>query len=424
MRRRILLSMLVIATVATILGIGSWAVFSDTESAGPYTATAGAIDLDLDTGQVVDGLVAGDLKPSEWQYIGPFLLHNNGLNPGVLDLHFMNVVDGPGIQTDPECDATWGGLNPVTGECEGTSYVPVDDISNWIDVDYIIKKVGAVGDDPPSPADVCPVPPNLDPDAVVVGKLGDIESQTLEPIDPDTGTSPLEMVPSQWYWLCLSFHLEKDAGNEYQGDTSTFDVEFTLHQLNQPAGRETIRLENKDAAYNVIGDDDIFGSVTYEVNADGNLEMQVRVNGLTPNTYHQLALNGSIGDPPSCDATDDQLASGSEQYSLYDSGFWDGNAPYLDHTACTTPPNEEGVYNFAYVQTDANGDWSGTVTVANSGESDPANSDNVTAAYPALPVGVYSDVKFVVKEVTGDPLPGTAWTPVLMEMQTMDFTLP
>jgi hypothetical protein len=416
MRRRILLSMLVIATVATILGIGSWAVFSDTESAGPYTATAGTIDLDMDATHVENGLAVGDLKPSEWQYIGPFLLHNNGLNEGLLDLHFMNVVDDKGIQTDPECYATWGGLDPVTGECVGDWYVPVDDISNWIDVDYIIKAVGAVGEDPPASPELCPQPPDLDPGAVIVGKLGDIESQAL-----DLGT----MVPSQWYWLCLSFHLEKDAGNEYQGDKSTFDVEFTLHQPLQPAGRETLRLENKDAAGHVMGDDDIFGSVTYEMNADGALEMQVRVNGLTPDTYHQLALNGSRpDDAPSCDATDDQLASGSEQYPLYDSGFWPGSAPVLDHTTCTTPPNEEGVYNFAYVQTDANGDWSGTVIVANSGESDPANSDNVTAAYPALPVGVYSDVKFVVKEVTGTPMPGTAWTPVLMEMRTMDFTLP
>jgi predicted ribosomally synthesized peptide with SipW-like signal peptide len=388
-----------IALVVMMLGVGTWAVFNDTESAGPFTATAGSLDLEVDTTQVVPGEI-GDLKPSEWHYLGPFRLHNAGSNPGVLDLHFANVVDGPGTQTEPECAATWGYLE--NGDCLGDWYVPVDDISNWIDVDYVILGPEVY---------TCPTS-----GGTVIGKLGDIESQVID--------LNREIAANENVYICLSFHLEKDAGNEYQGDVASFDIEFTLHQVGQPAGRETVRLENKDpSTWRVIGDDDIWGSVTYEVNAEGNLEMQVRVNGLAADTWHQLALNGPDG-TGTCEAVDDQLASGSEKagHAGYDSGFWDGVGPNINQGLCE-PGNNEGIYNFAYVQTNAQGDWSGTIIVTNSGETDPPNANKVSAANPALPVGIYSDVKFIVKEVTG-ALPGTAWTPVMMEMQTLNFNLP
>jgi hypothetical protein len=40
-----------------------------------------------------------------------------------------------------------------------------------------------------------------------------------------------------------------------------------------------------------------------------------------------------------------------------------------------------------------------------------------------LPSGQYNDVKYVIKEVTGT-LPGTAWTPKLMEIRQLNFLIP
>jgi len=401
-RRTIIAGSLMIALVVMMLGVGSWAVFNDTESGGTYTATAGSLDLEVNAEGVVEGEI-GDLKPSEVHYLGPFVLNNIGTNPGVVDLHFANVVDGPGVQTQPECLATWGWL--TGSSCEQTPinyYVPVDDISNWIEVDWCT-------DDILNGARNC--------DGIAIGKLGQIENKVIDlgvTLQPDAGVE-----------LWLSFHLDKDAGNEYQGDVSGFEVVVTMHQVSQPAGRETIRLENKGGPpdWKVIGDDDIYGAVTYEVNAGDDLEMQVRLNGLAPNTLHQLALNGPDG-TGACEDTDDQLASGSEKVGNagYDSGFWSGG-PTINQGLCGVSGNNEGIYNFAYVTTDAQGNYLGDITVANSGEVDPADAGKVTAANPALPVGVYSDVKFVVKEVTG-PEPGTAWTPVMMEMQPLNFNLP
>jgi len=385
-RRTIVAGLLMIGLVVMMLGVGSWAVFNDTETA-PGTVGAGRLDLEIDQSEagVVEVEIL-DLKPSEWHYAGPFILHNAGNNPGVLDLHFTKVEDEGGILTEPEHEA-----DPTD---------TINDISNWIDVDYLILEPDVF---------VCP-----ESGGTVLGKLADIESKVI-----DLGK---QIEPNQDVYICLSFHLQREAGNEYQGDVTTFDVEFTLHQLLQPAGATTVRLENKDTNWDPILNDDLYGSVTYWVDGNNDLRMLVRLNGLAPNTYHQLALNGPDG-TGACEPVDDQLASGSEQYTNYDSGFWNGMGPNINQGTCASP-NNEGIYNFAYVQTDAQGDWEGTIVVTNSGEVDPADAGKVSAANPALPKGVYSGVKFIVKEVTG-ALPGTAWTPELMEMvETLNFNLP
>jgi predicted ribosomally synthesized peptide with SipW-like signal peptide len=391
-RRTIGLSLLVIGLVVGMLGFGSWAVFNDTET-GSATVGAGTLDLELDAGATVPGTVA-DLKPSEWHYLGPFLLENVGDNPGVLDLHFMNIVDSGGDSTEPEEEAEYPG--------------PIDDISNWIDVDWCVEDV---------------LNGQRDCNGTVIGKLGDIESRVF-----DLGVT---LQPDDVVELWLSFHLETEAGNEYQGDQSTFDIEFTLHQTNLgglglPAGTTCVRLENKTAAFDPIPGDELYGSVCYGVDGNGDLVVLVEGHGLTASKWHQLTLNGPWND--ACDPTDDQLASGAEQYANYDSGFWDGVGPNINQGACgatVVGDNDEGIYNFAYVQADASGKFqTGPLTIANSHEADPADAGKVTTANPSLPRGIYSDVRFIVKEIGGASPPDTSWTPVLMEMNTLNFNLP
>jgi len=386
MKRTILMSLVVIGAVVALIVGASLAVFNDSEQADPVTLAAGILDLELDETEVVsEGL--SDLKPSVWHYLGPYWVHNAGTNPGVLDLHFANVVDSGGVLSEPEEEAEYAG--------------PIDDISNWIDVDrWIVGPFTEIDE-----AVVCQSGAGL-------GRLGDIESRTF-----DLGT----MQPSEWYAVCISFHLALGAGNEYQGDTSTFDIEFTLHQTTQPAGVTSVRLENKDTVtWQPILGDDLYGSVTYEVDGNGDLSMALEARGLQPGKWYQIGMTG----PDSCSDTDDQLASGVQQYADFDSHFWVGGAP---SSTCTPPTAGYGFYNFAYEQANAAGEINQTYTIGNAGVADPDGSTDVSGAHPALPSGVYTGVKFLVKYYEPNqptpPWPGT-YTSVLMEMQTLNFNLP
>ncbi|AKB29845.1 hypothetical protein MSSIT_3126 [Methanosarcina siciliae T4/M] len=53
LNKRMLLSVLIIGTVAVVAGAGTWAAFSDTETSNNNTFTAGTLDLTL--GQLVTG---------------------------------------------------------------------------------------------------------------------------------------------------------------------------------------------------------------------------------------------------------------------------------------------------------------------------------------------------------------------------------
>ncbi len=384
-RRTIGLSLLMIGLVVGLLSIGSWAVFNDTETAGSYTATAGGLDLELDATQVVPAEIS-DLKPSDWHYLGPFELHNAGGNAGVLDLHFANIVDSGGDLTDPEEAAQYAGA--------------IDDISNWIDVDWCVDAV---------------LNGSRDCNGPIIGKLGELESQVI-----DLGVT---LQPSDRVELWLSFHLETEAGNEYQGDQSTFDIEFTLHQANLgalglPAGTACVRLENKDTTtWDPILGDALYGSVCYGVDGNGDLVVLLEASGLDDSKYYQIGMTG----PDSCSDTDDQLASGTQQYPDFDSHFWVAGAPA---STCTTVGF--GFHNFAYEQP-VGGMIQQTYTINNAGVPDPADSTDVVASHPALPSGVYTGVKFLVKEVPPGfpppPWPAT-YTSVLMEMNTLSFNLP
>ena len=393
MRKRLLLSLMTIAAVATIIGFGSWAVFNDTESPTDGSSI-GAGTLDLAIGNPAEASIEQlELKPSEWVYLKVDLV-NIGENDGILDLHFKNIVDSDRQDSEPECAAEWGHFDstrPDGQQCTGTDHIEITDISKWIDVDWCLDRA-------PDAANGV-----RDCDGPIIGKLGDIESQVID----------LELLAEgEQVELWLSFHIQTDAGNEHQGDVTAFDIEFTLHQVNLaalglPSDYTCIRLEDKTAAsgWKPIVDNDLRGSVCYSVGSD--LSLDVEAHGLKPNTTYQLSLNGQGG----CLATDDPLASGATGgwafNPLFIAGYRNGG-PNLA-TSCGSPG--EGIYNYAYVTSDGAGNLSESHTIVTDG-----------ANWPGLPSGTYNDVKFVVKEVTG-AMPGTAWDPILMEMMTLDFMI-
>ncbi len=183
---KLLTSLLMIGVIAGMAGAGTWAYFSDTETSTGNTFTAGTIDLEFNTGTVPFVLEG---KPSEVK-TAEITVRNVGTNDGVKYIVFEAVADS-------------GGATPNDPELEADPTNLINDISNQIEVDingvYITDGLGN----------------KL--------TLADLEDKTIK-----LGTLPATRIEID----TLSFHIKSDAGNEYQGDVSTFDVTYGLRQVN------------------------------------------------------------------------------------------------------------------------------------------------------------------------------------------------
>lgn len=251
--KKILISVLVIAVAVSIAAVGlSGAWFSDIESTadvagspGANQLVAGSIDLDPIYGTVV----IEDMKPCEkhWGYIQ---LRNVGENEGDAWLHFTNVLNDENGTTDAELEAydERSGYNPDALRFD-------NDLERFMTVDVYL--------DP-------------DPDGQLTNggtyvitqddhwKLAELECQWI----------PIGLLPvSQWVEVWLSFHIQDEAGNQYQTDMVTFDMEVMLQQEGAPppdnewpSDMRVLRLENKDDAWAPI-DDGIYGILTYDCKA-------------------------------------------------------------------------------------------------------------------------------------------------------------
>lgn len=201
MTRKIITSLLVITVAATLIGLGTFAYFSDIETSRGNTFTAGTLDLlvngknDPEVGTTV---TLGNMCPSQHAWV-PVDLTNDGSQDGIADIHYASVVDSePTSDTEPETEAEKVG---------GDKY----DISNWIVVDiwYDANNNGVV-----------------DGGEVIVPESWDVRLSKIISNNYDLGL----LKAKETRKVYLSFHLHRDTPNEYQGDMSTFVIDFTLHQ--------------------------------------------------------------------------------------------------------------------------------------------------------------------------------------------------
>ena len=202
MNKRILFGVLMICAVAALVAIGTWAYFSDVETSTGNIFTAGTLDLKingLDDPYVLQ-LVDIEAKPSQRVVADKITVTNAGENEGIFDLHFKNVVNYGGLNPEPEqVYEYWNGER--------------HDISNalFVDIEVDYNQDGVIDD-------------VLIPDYWVT--LGRLESIGLD--------FPYALTASKSWDLYLSFHLCANVDNWGQGDYTTFDIEFTLHQVNAP----------------------------------------------------------------------------------------------------------------------------------------------------------------------------------------------
>lgn len=188
MADRILASLFVIGLVATGVGAGTLAWFRDFEMSTGNTFTAGTIDLAVNGQNPLRGpVVTLEGKPSEWKYV-PVSLANVGSNDGIKYVQFWNVTDSGGVFSEPEREA-----DPDNR---------VNDLSKQIEVDINGRCLDFNHDGKP---DTLGELPRI---RLGVLKAGEVQNDTF------------------------SFHVKTLAGNQYQGDITTFNIEFGLQQMN------------------------------------------------------------------------------------------------------------------------------------------------------------------------------------------------
>lgn len=384
MKRRILLGILAIASISGLVGAFTYAWFSDVETTNARLE-AGIMDLVLDPGEAFS-LVIRDLKPCVPRYASVRLSLGQDSNPGPVYFQITNVRGENGEQSDAEVEAD------PTGN--------VNDIYNWITFDLCIDR---------DQDEEC------DPDEVIFHPddhmtLGQLDSVWVY-LDWLTQQTPaMELI--------LSFHLQAEAGNEYQGDIAHADFEFMLQQGAAPPPSTRIILENKDENWDPILGDGIWGIAEYMV---GDLALEVLAKGLPANEDVQISINSP--EKATWFPVDD--SSRRAMASALASHVYDGDIANMG----TAPPSGYNLYERGYYDTVAGGNlkstWNddddiGVFTTSKYGIGTgtyATDGGGYLDAYVGLPLpsGTYSYIKVVVKE------DGNDYTPYLMEKDTTLF---
>jgi predicted ribosomally synthesized peptide with SipW-like signal peptide len=213
MQKTILVSLVTIGLLASVIGVGTYAYFSDTETSSGNTITAGTLDLKVwdpglpgwvDDPEVPELVTITDIKPSMDKWSAPIYLKTVD-NPAKFYKMITGVVCTP---------AAVGTIEPRDDEC---------------------------GYDPKTPTD---------PDY-----LACINQKMTEYMWFDLKVNDAEVIPDQskllgslegrWIYLGAyaagtevkveqSFHLKNVVTNWAQGQQCTFDEQFLVLQQNDP----------------------------------------------------------------------------------------------------------------------------------------------------------------------------------------------
>jgi len=198
--KRILTAIVLIGIVAMLAGAGTFAYFSDTETSTGNTFTAGTLDLKIRNGDESwgDGVTStwtmSNMKPGD-TCTGFLGLRNEGtVSADHLEITCSSIVTDP---AGPESD-TEEGTTDMDEAMEITHMLYYDD--TW-SVDLLALLIDHNGNG--------------------IKDLDDFETQGFDDLPPPNGAT--------WFEMDLRFHPTL-ADNDYQGDTLTTTITFTLNQ--------------------------------------------------------------------------------------------------------------------------------------------------------------------------------------------------
>lgn len=199
MKTRILLSVMVIALTAILIGGASTAYFYDVETNYGNTFTAGKLDLQIDDGDVnVVKFNSTNMKPGD-QPTAKYKFSNIGTINGYLNITKAVVTDYENDLTEPEIEA-------------GDTTADVGELSQFLNLRLYLDNDGdgyiSTGDE-----------------MIFNGKLCDLPDHvTFNKLIPAGGSVYILSNAVIDWWSSANDNLA-------QSDTCTFDLEFTLSQV-------------------------------------------------------------------------------------------------------------------------------------------------------------------------------------------------
>lgn len=241
--------MAMIAAVGAIVVGATTAYFSDTETSIGNTFTAGTIDIAIDgKNPFIDHFDIGDLKPGEVGYIN-FNIQNVGQNPVNVSKKLYDFTYTDSNPTGYDCSQLYSGVADTSSEpeCVAEAGTVVNNVETQILYDLSVEVYASDSANEPTWWQTI----------YAVDGTGD---KSLYDVYGTAGTQyvALGMIPVGGHMLVTqSYHFSANAGNVYQGDGLTFNMEIKADQLPQGAeGQATVTLENKTAGpeYAIIAD--------------------------------------------------------------------------------------------------------------------------------------------------------------------------
>lgn len=275
--KRLILSVLAVVMVSSLTFLVTQAYFTDTEESVNNTFTTGTIDIAVDdtnpwtrsTPYTLD-----DMKPGYVDYI-TFEIENVGSNPANVWKNIEVTERDNEPVSEPECAAevgTWtpGATNQYLGTCSGNT--AVTDLENVIDYDLKVK--------------VYDTPTHMAWEQILYDE--DVELGAVY-TDPTGRGVFLGMLPSGWTMSVeQSYRMQATAGNEYQGDEITFDINLFAEQL-----INTVVLEDKDTTdWQVLSGNGKNATLTYGAK-EATFDYTLNVAGMTDGAYTLVAWEDS-----------------------------------------------------------------------------------------------------------------------------------
>lgn len=197
--KRIMTSLVLIGLAASLIGVGSFAYFSDTETSTGNTFTAGTLDLKVEdkNGNLVDEPLdlywpafINNMKPGDSAYWW-IDIKNTGTVDGRFTLSFLDFAEVGGVNYEPELL-----LQPPD----------VPDLGDNVWLDIVYDAGGA---------------PSGDYEWLYSGPLNGFSSATAASHMLRAGDTD---------WVYVSIYLSGGAGNQIMGDQVSFRSEFKLVQ--------------------------------------------------------------------------------------------------------------------------------------------------------------------------------------------------